>query len=173
MIRLAYPTSAMLGDYARAAAGLVPTAAALAALPVDLTAAIVLGGFAALFGVFGLRTALRHGTSIEITETALKASGLRPASIRWSELDRMRLTYYSTRRDRRDGWMQLDLRAGWSRMRIDSRIEGFTELVRASARAAETRGLELDAATSANLEALGIKPRATEPALFGAKEGAA
>ena len=173
MIRFAYPTSAMLGDYARAAAGFVPTAAALAALPVDLTAATVLGGFAALFGVFGVRTALRHGTSIEISDTALNASGLRPASIRWSELDRMRLAYYSTRRDRRDGWMQLDLRSGWAKMRIDSRIEGFTELVRASARAAEMRGLALDSATSANLEALGVKPRIPEPALLDARKGAA
>lgn len=172
MIRFAYPTSAMIGDYARAAAGLVPTAAALAAVPVDLTAAVVLGAFAALFGVFGLRTALRHGTWIAVTETAVIASGLRPGSIRWSELDRMRLAYYSTRRDRREGWMQLDLRSGWSRLMIDSRIEGFTELVMASAKAAERRGLALDAATSVNLEALGIKPRIAEPAVLDAREGA-
>lgn len=172
MIRFAYPTSAMLGDYARAAAGLVPTAAALAAVPVDLTAAIVLGAFAAVFGAFGLRTALRHGTSIEVTDTALIASGLRSAAIRWNELDRMRLAYYSTRRDRREGWMQLDLRSGWSRLMIDSRIEGFTELVRVSAKAAERRGLALDAATSVNLEALGIRPPTTEPVLLEAREGA-
>jgi hypothetical protein len=84
----------------------------------------------------------------------------------------MRLAYYSTRRDRREGWMQLDLRSGWSRLMIDSRIEGFTELVMASAKAAERRGLALDAATSVNLEALGIKPRIAEPAVLEAREGA-
>ena len=62
MIRFAYPTSAMLGDYARAAAGLVPTAAVLACAGRTCRRR-VLGGFAALFGVFGLRTALRHGTA--------------------------------------------------------------------------------------------------------------
>ena len=54
-----YPTSAMLGDYFRAAAGLVPTAAILAITPFGVTATVLLGGFASLFAVFGIRTALR------------------------------------------------------------------------------------------------------------------
>jgi hypothetical protein len=164
MTLYSYPTSAMLGDYARAAAGLVPTAAILAITPVGLTAAVVLGGFASLFAVFGIRTALRHTTRFEMTETLLNGLGLVPCSIAWSELDRVRLAYYSTRRDRRGGWMQLELRSGRKRVRIDSRIEGFTEVVKASARAAELRGLSFDPATLANLEALGIKLRADEPA---------
>jgi hypothetical protein len=116
----------------------------------------VLGIFAALFAGFGIRTILRHGTRFEITESALRASGLRRASIVWGELDRMKLAYYSTRRDRQDGWMQLELRSGRSRIRLDSRITGFTELVKMSVRAAEARGLALSAATLANLAALGV-----------------
>ena len=123
----------------------------------------MLTGFAALFAVFGIRTALRHCTSIEVTEAALQSSGLLQASIWWSELDRMKLSYYSTRRDGRGGWMQLKLGAGWSTLRIDSRVEGFSELVIASVKAAEMRGLSLDPATSANLQALGIELQATEP----------
>jgi hypothetical protein len=167
-----YPTSAMLGDYFRAAAGLVPTAAILAITPFGVTATVLLGGFASLFAVFGIRTALRHGTRFEMTETLLSASGLLPCSIAWGELDRVRLAYYSTRRDRRGGWMQLELRSGPKKMRIDSRIEGFTEVVKASARAAEIRGLPLDPATLANLEALGVKLRAGAPALAEAGGGA-
>jgi hypothetical protein len=98
-----------------------------------------------------------------VTEAALQSSGLLQASIWWSKLDRMKLSYYSTRRDGRGGWMQLKLGAGWSTLRIDSGVEGFSELVIASAKAAETRGLSLDPATSANLQALGIELRATEP----------
>jgi hypothetical protein len=82
---------------------------------------------------------------------------LRRASIIWEELDRMNLAYYSTRRDRREGWMQLDLRSGRSRIRLDSRITGFAELVEISVRAAEARGLTLNAATAANLAALGVR----------------
>src|SRR5207253_3201461 len=115
---------------------------------------------AALFAVFGIRTALRHGTRVEATEGALLASGLVRTSIAWHELDRMRLTYYSTRRDGRGGWMQLKLRSGRSGIRLDSRIEGFPDLVAAAARAAEMRGLPLSSATSVNLQALGVKLRA-------------
>src|SRR6516165_6773080 len=129
MTSYSYPTSAMCGDYLRAAAGFVPPAAILVTLPVGMVAAIVLAGFAALFAVFGARTLFRHGTRFEMTRSALLASGLRRTSIAWCELDSMRLAYYSTRRDRRDGWMQLELRSGWKKIRLDSRIDGFAALV--------------------------------------------
>ncbi len=156
MTQHAYPSSAMIGDYLRAVAGFVPTAVILAIAPVGTGADLILGGLAALFSLFGIRTALRHGTRVEMTETGLSASGPLGASIRWAELDGIKLAYYSTRRDRRDGWMQLGLRAGAARLRLDSRIEGFPKLVERAARAAEMRGLELSTATAANLEALGI-----------------
>ena len=70
----------------------------------------------------------------------------------------MKLAYYSTRRDRRDGWMQLELR----RRRVDDPPRQPDRRVRASwssasALAAAARELELSAATIANLEALGIE----------------
>ena len=157
MTYYAYPTSAMIGDYVRAAAGVVPTAAMLATLPPGGIGTVVLGGFAALFAGFGVRTIIRHRTRLEATGSALRATGLRRASIVWEELDGMNLAYYSTRRDRKEGWMQLDLRSGRSRIRLDSRITGFAELVGISARAAEARGLALNAATAANLAALGVR----------------
>jgi len=154
--RHGYPASAMIGDYLRAAAGLVPVGILFATLPVGTVAAAVLGSFAAIFGAFGLRTALRHGTSVEMTETELRARGLWRSTIHWDELDQMRLAYYSTRRDRRSGWMQLDLGAGGARVRLDSRIEGFDRVVRHAAEIAAARGLALNEATMSNLEALGI-----------------
>ena len=157
MTYYAYPTSAMIGDYLRAAAGFVPTAAMLATLPLGSIATVVVGSFAGLFAGFGIRTIIRHRTRLEVTGSALRATGLRRASIVWGELDGMNLAYYSTRRDRREGWMQLALRSGRSRIRLDSRITGFTELVEISARAAEARGLSLNAATAANLAALGVR----------------
>src|SRR6516165_10864203 len=160
MSHYAYPTSAMLGDYLRSAAGFVPATTILVTLPLGVFTTSILAGFVALFAGFGIRTMIRHRTRIEITESALRISGLRRTSIVWGQLDRMRLAYYSTRRDRRDGWMQLELRSGRSRVRLDSRITGFTELVEISARAAEGRGLALTAATLANLAALGVRSRA-------------
>ena len=147
----------MTGDYLRAAAGFVPATAILAIAALGPVATAMLAGFAALFAVFGLRTVLRHATRIEATETGLASSGPLAAEIRWAELDRMKLAYYSTRRDRRDGWMQLELRTGAATIRLDSRIERFAELVERAALAAAARGVELSAATAANLEALGIR----------------
>ena len=172
MTHYAYPTPAMLGDYARAAAGLLPIVAIIAIAPVGRVEATVLGGFAALFAVFGIRTALRHGSRVELTEGVLRASGLVRTSISLRELDRLKLAYYSTRRDGRDGWMQLELRSGSSTLRLDSRVEDFTKLVEASARAAEARGLLLNTATLANLRALRIELASHEPGLSEAAGGA-
>jgi hypothetical protein len=155
--RHAYPASAMVGDYLRAAAGLVPVGVLFATLPVGAVAAGILGSFAAVFAAFGLRTALRHGTSVEMTDTELRASGLWQTTIQWDELDHMRLAYYSTRRDRRSGWMQLDLGAGSAKVRLDSRIAGFDQVVHRAAEVAAARGLALNEATVSNLQALGIR----------------
>jgi hypothetical protein len=157
LARYGYPASAMVGDYLRAAAGLVPAGALLITMPVGPVTGTIFGGLAVLFGAFGVRTLLRHSTSIEVTEIGLRAFGLRRVTIGWAALDRLRLAYYSTRRDRRAGWMQLDLRAGPERLRLDSRIEGFDQLVRHAVVAATARGIELNEATAANLQALGIR----------------
>jgi len=155
--RFTYPASAMIGDYLRAAAGLVPAAAIFVTVSTGGVAAVVLGGFAAIFGAFAVRTALRHGTSLELSATELRATGLRQAVIPWAQLDRMKLAYYSTRRDRKSGWMQLELGAGRARLSLDSRLDGFDRLVRHAATAASERDLELSEATAANLQALGIR----------------
>ena len=155
--RHVYPPSAMIGDYLRAAAGLVPAGALIATAPVGTVAVAVLGSFAAIFAVFGVRTVLRHGTRLEMNDTELRAEGIQRRALLWAELDHMKLAYYSTRRDRKAGWMQLDLGAGSARLRLDSRIEGFDRLVRHAAEVAGARGLALSEATLANLEALGIR----------------
>jgi hypothetical protein len=152
-----YPASAMIGDYLRAAAGLVPTGAVFATAPVGTVGGAVLGGFAAIFAIFGLRTVLRHGTRLEMTDTELRAQGAWRRTIAWAELDRMKLAYYSTRRDRRSGWMQLELGAGRTRVRLDSRIAGFDQLVCRAAEVAVWRGVALNDATHANLESLGVR----------------
>jgi hypothetical protein len=157
MSRHVYPASAMIGDYLRAAVGLVPTGVLFSTVPVGGVAATVLGSFAAIFGMFGLRTALRHGTSLEMSETELRARGVWTSTIAWAEMDRMKLAYYSTRRDRKTGWMQLEVGANGRRLQLDSRIGGFDQVVRRAAAAAAARDVELSEATIANLQALGVR----------------
>jgi hypothetical protein len=152
-----YPNAAMIGDYLRALAGLVPTGVLLVIFPLGGIAIAVLGSLAAIFGIFGARTALRHGTRFEVDDAELRAIGICRRAIVWAELDRMKLAYYSTRRDRKAGWMQLELGAPGTRVSVDSRIDGFDHLVRRAAFVAGTRGLDLSDATVANLQALGVR----------------
>ena len=53
--------------------------------------------------------------------------------------------------------MQLDLGAGAATILLDSRLDGFNDLVERSALAAAARGIAMSTATAANLKALGVK----------------
>jgi hypothetical protein len=152
-----YPASAMIGDYVRAATGLVPAGAIFATTSVAPVAAVLLGGFAAVFGIFGLRTALRHNSRIELSDIGIRSFGLVERRIAWADLDRLKLSYYSTRRDRKSGWMQLELGGGGIRLSLDSRLDGFGEIVRRAADAACDQRLQISESTAANLEALGVR----------------
>jgi hypothetical protein len=168
VVRYSYSSGAMLGDYLRAAAGLAPVAAIFATVTVDTVPAVILLGVAAIFGAFGVRTALRHGTILEVGDGGVRSVGLRRVAISWAALDRMKLAYYSTRRDRKSGWMQLQLGAGPARLTLDSRLDGFDQVVRQAALAATARELDLSEATVANLQALHIRV----PEIIGREAGA-
>ena len=157
MTRHAYPTSAMIGDYLRAAAGFVPTAAILAIAPVGAVAGDDTGRpRGAVFAIRRPHRAAPRKPNRDERSRVVRRGAARRRDPLGSSSTRIKLAYYSTRRDRRDGWMQLELRAGSSRIRLDSRIDGFAELVGRAARAAAARGIELSPATAANLQALGI-----------------
>ena len=69
----------------------------------------------------------------------------------------MKLSYFSTKRDRSGGWMQLVVgSAGGRAVKVDSSLDGFYDIVERAARAAESRGLELSRTTRSNLRSMGI-----------------
>jgi hypothetical protein len=150
----AYPIRVLVGDYVRAASAFVFLGAILF-LPLHWALMVLFGAIAALLLVFGLRTYLRQRSRIELTETGIALTGPRPRRIAWSELDSFRLRYFSMRRDRKHGWMELTLRAPSGTLSIESQIDGFEQIVAAAAKAAA--GLAIDEASLANLSALGIK----------------
>jgi hypothetical protein len=87
----------------------------------------------------------------------LCADGPAGTLVEWSRLDRMKLSYFSTKRDRSDGWMQLAVGSVGGRLvRVDSALEGFYDIVERAAQAAETLGIPLSVATRANLRSMGI-----------------
>ncbi|MCY4407687.1 MAG: hypothetical protein OXC15_15060, partial [Rhodospirillaceae bacterium] len=87
-------------------------------------------------------------------EDGIRVHGVLRRHLPWERLTRCTLGYYSTRRNRDRGWMQLTLKAGRQSLRIDSQIEGFERIVHRAARAADAHGVALDNTTRENLQAL-------------------
>ena len=110
-----------------------------------------------LFALFLVRTALRHHTRYVLGPDTLCADGPAGTVVEWRRLDRLKLSYFSTKRDRSDGWMQLTVgSAGARTVKLDSSLDGFHDVVERAAQAAVETGLTLSEATRANLRAMGI-----------------
>jgi hypothetical protein len=151
-------------DYAGSAIGLACSLGPLALVQPAAGIAWLLAAAAAFFLVYFGRTVCRQLTHIELDEAGIRARGPLGAAIRWEDLRSLRLDYYSTRRDREEGWMQLRLRSAQRTIRIDSEVDGFADIARATAAEARRRGAGLDEATRANLRALGIAQGTADPA---------
>lgn len=151
-----YPASALARDYLRAAAGSI-----LGVMPIALAQPIpiiqyVLAAIAALFALFGIRTLVRQMSRVEVTDAGIRTVGPLGRAIAWDELESVELHYYSTRRDRRGGWLQLKLRGGGGRrLAYDSSLGDFVAVARRAAREAQARGRAIEPATLDNLETLG------------------
>ena len=159
-----YPVASLVPDGIRALVGLVVTGVPLAALSVAPWFGMVLGAGVVLFGVFGVLTALRARSRVRVDDEGIEVSPGR-GRLRWSRVARVKLRYFAVRRERerkrgeggRRGWMQLVLK-GDDRVvvRIDSRLDGFDDVLRRTAAAAAGLGLDLDPVTRANFEAAGL-----------------
>ena len=150
-----YSLRALSGDYACGAIGLACTAVPLLFVQPAALVAWALAATAALFLVYFGRTVCRQLTHIELDEAGIRVKGPLGAAIRWEDLRSLRLNFYSTRRDREGGWMQLRLRDARCTIRIDSELDGFAGLVRVAAAEAARQSVEIDEATRGNLALLG------------------
>ena len=156
-----YPVASLVPDGLRALAGLAFTGVPLANLPVMSWFGMVLSAGVVLFGVFGVMTLLRAYTVVRVDDEGIEVQPGRRGRVRWSELRSVKLRYFAVRRERersrgqgaRRGWMQLVLKGKGGAVRIDSRLDGFDDVLRRSAAAAAS--LALDPVTRANFEAGG------------------
>ena len=154
---LRYPRQTLWADYIRAGIGTVLCALPLLLVDVNRWIGGILLVLLVLFAAFFVRTALRQRTRYVLSFDTLCADGPAGTLVEWSRLDRMKLSYFSTKRDRSDGWMQLSVAsAGGRTVKVDSALEGFYDIVERAAQAAETNRLDLTAATRANLRSMGI-----------------
>jgi hypothetical protein len=155
-----YPRRALGGDFARAGIGLAITLGPALAMPPLSLAQFILAPLAFLFLAFGARTWQRSVAVIAITARDISLSAPWQARLAWHNLKAVRLNYYSTRFDRSGGWMQLMLKGDGgpdgATIRIDSTLDGFSEIARQVAAVARANRVPLSEATRNNFSALGI-----------------
>jgi hypothetical protein len=158
-----YPASRILADYFLGVGGAVMCAVLLAVGSGSYFVLILFGGLTAVFLLFTIYTARRQRLRIAADADGIRVSGGWVRSLRWDEVESVTLRYYSTRRNRKGGWMALTLRGRGQKIAVDSHLDGFEALARKAGEVAVARELVLDSTTASNLAALdiGLKSIAT------------
>jgi len=167
-----YPIGPLSSDYLRVAVGLALTLGPLLLLDLATPIAWLLSILAVLFAWFGLRTVLRQLSAVELGSEGVAIRGPLGGALAWDELARMKLAYYAPRSwssarrrdpqreprdDRQQGWLQLTLQGtSGRRIRIESTLEGFDQVLRRALAVVARKELALDPTTTANLAALGL-----------------
>ena len=162
MTEFRYPLGRIVADCSLFGGGAVMSGTVLALAPTVPYVILLFGGLTGVFLLYTIRTALRHRLRIAADAEGMSIKGARVRSVKWANVEAVRLRYYSTRRSRKDGWMTLRLKADGRWVEIDSHLEGFETLARLVAEAANRRGLVLDPTTRGNFNAMGLMP--AEPA---------
>jgi hypothetical protein len=156
-----YGGSGIMADYARGGGGFLLCFLPLVLAEPGSVVGTILGLLAVLFAGFLCRTWRRQHMKIDADDEAVRAIGPFGHEIFWHDLTALKLSYYSTKRDKVGGWMQLVLKGGGGKaLKVDSSLEGFGEVVERAVACARRRGIELSPATVQNLESLGYGPAA-------------
>jgi hypothetical protein len=151
-----YPKGRILADYFLGCGGAIMTGGLLALAPGSPFVLIVFGGLTGVFLLFTIRTALRQRLRIAADADGIRVSGGSVRSLRWDEVQSVRLRYFSTRRSRKGGWMTLTLRGPRQKIVVDSYLDGFEPLVRQAASIVTLRDLPLDPTSASNFAALDV-----------------
>jgi hypothetical protein len=179
---LRYPREALAADYLRAGGGLAAGGLLAASGPGTL-GILLSGALLLLFGAYGLRTFRQQRLRLRLSAQGVTIAGWRAASLPWDRLRVLSLRYYASGRQRRrgparagikdwrersndstelrsalgrGGFLQLLLKSEETTLKVESSLEGFTQLATAALAAARANGLLLDSVTTGNLAELGL-----------------
>ena len=106
-----------------------------------------------LLSIAGLRAA----THVTVTPLDLTIESLFPKTLTWTSLNSLVLRYYSTRRDRSNGWYKLTLAANGNAITLTSDLDGFESILLQAFKCARHHSVAMDGSTLSNLTAFGIK----------------
>ncbi|WP_341914072.1 hypothetical protein [Ferrovibrio terrae] len=163
MTRLYYPLARLWPDYLRAAVGLAICLGLVLFTALQSVIFALLVGLSLLLAWLGAVTLWRQQIEIELDASGVvrrsrwfNRPGLgrwglgRTLALRWSGIRAVNLRYYSTRRDRSEGWLQLTIEADGGTLRADSDLIGFPSLVEQAFAAAEHNGIAISEASRLN-----------------------
>ena len=149
-----YPTSYFTKSYLRIALGMVALAAIGLSAPDRAWLSIGLVVLLAGIAIFAIQTIVRQRTVLRMGSAGLHIVGPRSFDMEWSDLKKVDLAYFSTRRDGSNGWMQLKIVGESRTLRIDSDLIGFDTVVIETLRQADLLGLDVSPATRHNAAVL-------------------
>jgi hypothetical protein len=151
---LYYPASRLWPDYLRSGLGLLACLGLLLFAAPQSVIFALLTGLSLLFAWLGAMTLWRQQIEIELDPSGIASHSRwgfgRRRIVPWADITGIGLRFYSTRRDRSEGWLQLTIEGRNARLQVDSNLTGFPHLVRQALAAADRKGIAVSAATRAN-----------------------
>ncbi len=148
-----YSPRALNADLLRAGIGLVCCVVPLATVDFGVVVTLIFAVPAALFAIFGLRTWRNRAVTVRIDADGISTPA---TTIPWQDVTGVKLSYFSTRRDRENGWMQLKLQGRNCTIALNSALEEFDTVCRAAFEAARSNDIEFTDASARNFAALGL-----------------
>lgn len=152
-----YPFRNLVGDYLRAALGV-----GLLSMPffhsfgAHWMISLVLAALLGLFGSFGFATAIRQFSQVLADEHGLRLLGPRRVALPWNEISEVDLRYFSTRREKRDGWFQVKVKGKGGQIKADSNLDDFDGFLAFLATAITRHGLPVSRIARENFQAAGF-----------------
>jgi len=155
-----WPRAAIVADYWRSGIGFGASFLFMLLVPPLSLAFPLFAGLAIVFGLYLAQTILRARTKLKLEPEGLAVVGaLGSKLIRWDALNHFALRYYTLRRDKEAGWLDLKLRSPTATITLDDRVDGFRAILERAWAAAQARVLGISSSTYANLTAAGLLPR--------------
>ena len=151
-----------MGDYIRSFIGLLLTALPATQLPVNAFGFWLCLTFALMFLGLAVNTFYRQMSHIVLTDERIEFFP-GPNIMSWESVREIKLSYFSTRTDRKDGWMQLTIDSGIRKLRVDSRIDDFHTLAATALEKTKYSNVVLSDTSSRNFESLGLNPSSQTP----------
>jgi len=155
-----WPRAAVFADYLRSGIGFGASFIFMLLVQPLSPAFLFFAALAIVFGLYLALTIMRARTSLKLEPDGLTVSGVLGAKmIRWDALDHFALRYYTLRRDKEAGWLDLKLRSPAASITLDDRVDGFRAILERAWQAAQARDIGISSSTYANLTAAGLLPK--------------